>query len=75
MVPVLRRISILLEKGMKVNKIMKLKDNLGKNEDGVGLRSNQPQGYTLKYKSYIHNACGRLLNLIVLLYCGCRECS
>lgn len=65
----LKRVSNLLGKDMKLN------SNLGKNEDGVGLRSNQPQGYMLKYKSYIHNACGILSNLILLLCCSYRKCA
>lgn len=52
---------------MKVKRSIRLNANLGNNEDGADLRCNQLQGYLLKYKSYIHNACGILLYLI---YCS-----
>lgn len=51
----LKIISNLLRKGKKIKRTMKLNGKLGKNEDGICLRSNQPQGYTLKYKGYIYN--------------------
>lgn len=57
LIPVLK-VSNLLGKGMKVQRIVTLNDNLGKNEDGTGLRSNRSPSYTLKYKTYIHNSCG-----------------